>query len=313
MTAIDHAERSTGSRLRNPAVRRRSSSTRRTRWALRYAAGRTAPPGQCSARFRSCPRPCRCAPGHCGRAASSSCSPTGGACLTWATSRLTVGLRLATCVAWVRNRPGTGGLLRASWDPVLVVARGVPDAVDRAAIRNVVVADYPARRSHPYEKPPEVCEHILARVCRRSDLVLDPFAGSGSSLTHRSRPGTTARPTVHAYRDRRRVSPVPSSRDHHHASRGRLISGCRTPFGPCTGAPSRDVSGSWGCGVALGVSLCDSLGCPKLLSCVKHPLAMLQHQDSKENATAAGDTQITIAGNRLGETVRQAVGFRRPA
>jgi hypothetical protein len=65
----------------------------------------------------------------------------------------TVGLRPAACVAWVRNRPGTGGLLRASWDPVLVVSRGVPDAVDRAAIRNVVTADYPARRSHPYEKP----------------------------------------------------------------------------------------------------------------------------------------------------------------
>jgi DNA modification methylase len=97
------------------------------------------------------------------------------------------GLRPAGCVAWVRNRPGTGGLFRASWDPVLIVARGVPDAVDRAAIRNVVetddvvVADYPAKRRHPYEKPPEVCRYILARVCRPGDLVLDPFAGSGSS------------------------------------------------------------------------------------------------------------------------------------
>jgi len=93
----------------------------------------------------------------------------------------TVGLRPAACVAWVRNRPGTGGLLRASWDPVLVVSRGVPDAVDRAAIRNVVTADYPARRSHPYEKTAAVYEHILARVCRPGDLVLDPSAGSGSS------------------------------------------------------------------------------------------------------------------------------------
>lgn len=93
----------------------------------------------------------------------------------------TSGLRPATCVAWVRNRPGTGGLLRASWDPVLVAARGVPDAVDRAAIRNVVVADYPSKRKHPYEKPPEVYRHILARICRPGDLVLDPFAGSASS------------------------------------------------------------------------------------------------------------------------------------
>lgn len=97
------------------------------------------------------------------------------------------GLRTSACVAWVRNRPGTGGLFRSSWDPVLIASRGTPDAVDRSAIRNVVetddvvYADYPARRSHPYGKPAAVYEHILARVCRPGDLVLDPFAGSGSS------------------------------------------------------------------------------------------------------------------------------------
>ena len=99
----------------------------------------------------------------------------------------TLGLRLSGCVAWVRTRPGTGGLFRSSWDPILIAARGTPDAVDRAAVRNVietydvVYANYPAKRTHPYEKPPEVLGHILARVCRRGDLVLDPFAGSGSS------------------------------------------------------------------------------------------------------------------------------------
>lgn len=105
------------------------------------------------------------------------------------------GLRPASCVAWIRNRPGTGGLFRSSWDPILIAARGVPDAVDRAAVRNVVItddvvdmitddvvaADYPARRTHPYGKPPEVLVHILSRACRPGDLVLDPFAGSGSS------------------------------------------------------------------------------------------------------------------------------------
>jgi DNA modification methylase len=99
----------------------------------------------------------------------------------------TVGLRPATQIAWVRRRPGTGGLMRASWDPILLVSRGTPDAIDRAAIRNVietddvVVADYPSKRSHPYEKPSAVYEHTFRRVCRPGDLVLDPFAGSGSS------------------------------------------------------------------------------------------------------------------------------------
>lgn len=93
----------------------------------------------------------------------------------------TVGLRPATCVAWVRTRPGTGGLFRASWDPILIVARGVPAALDRAAIRNVIEANYPTKRLHPYEKPPEVFEHIYQRVCVPGDLVLDPFSGSGVS------------------------------------------------------------------------------------------------------------------------------------
>ncbi len=99
----------------------------------------------------------------------------------------TSGLRLTGCVAGVRTGPGTGGLFRSSWDPILIASRGTPDAVDRSAVRNVietddvVYANYPAKRTHPYEKPPEVLGHILARVCRRGDLVLDPFAGSGSS------------------------------------------------------------------------------------------------------------------------------------
>jgi DNA modification methylase len=89
------------------------------------------------------------------------------------------GLRPSTCVAWIRSRPGTGGLFRSAWDPIQIVSRGVPRAVDRAAIRNVIEADYDTRRSHPYGKPPKVFREIFARTCLPGDLVLDPFAGSG--------------------------------------------------------------------------------------------------------------------------------------
>lgn len=91
----------------------------------------------------------------------------------------TVGLRPSTCLAWTRKRPGTGGLFRSAWDPILIVSRGVPDATSRAAIRNVIEVDYPTSRSHPYEKPAAIFEHILPRICRGGDLVRDPFAGSG--------------------------------------------------------------------------------------------------------------------------------------
>lgn len=93
----------------------------------------------------------------------------------------TVGLRPATQIAWTRRRPGTGGLLRSAWDPILICSRGVPDAIDRAAIRNVVEADYPTKRDHPYGKPVEVYTHFLQRVVRPGELVIDPFAGSSAS------------------------------------------------------------------------------------------------------------------------------------
>jgi adenine-specific DNA-methyltransferase len=96
----------------------------------------------------------------------------------------THGLRASTCIAWVRRRPGTGGLFRAAWDPILIASRGTPDAVDRSAVRNVVEtdwvieADYPSRRPHPYAKPAKLFREVFPRVCRPGDLVVDPFAGS---------------------------------------------------------------------------------------------------------------------------------------
>ncbi|MET9445051.1 DNA methyltransferase [Streptomyces sp. NPDC006610] len=95
----------------------------------------------------------------------------------------TVGLRASTCIAWTRTSPGTGGLLRSAWDPILIASRGTPDAIDRAAIPNVVQASYPSKKRHPYEKPVEVYTHFLQRIARPGEIILDPFAGSGNSRT----------------------------------------------------------------------------------------------------------------------------------
>ena len=91
------------------------------------------------------------------------------------------GLREQTHLAWCRSRPGGGGLFRGACNPVLIASRTPPGRVDKAALKNWFLADYEIPRSHPYSKPPELIEYILRRVCRRGDLVLDPFAGSGSS------------------------------------------------------------------------------------------------------------------------------------
>ena len=91
------------------------------------------------------------------------------------------GLREQAHLAWCRTRPGGGGLFRGSCDPVLIASRTPPGRVDKAAVKNWIIADYEIPRAHPYSKPPEVIEYVLRRVCRRGDIILDPFAGSGSS------------------------------------------------------------------------------------------------------------------------------------
>lgn len=89
------------------------------------------------------------------------------------------GLRISTCVAWTRNRVGTGGMFRGAWDPIYVASKGTPAIRDRSAIPNVVNADHPSNREHPYEKPEKVWNHLLSRV--PVTTVLDPFAGSCTS------------------------------------------------------------------------------------------------------------------------------------
>lgn len=89
------------------------------------------------------------------------------------------GLRISTCLAWTRNRSGTGGMFRGSWDPIYVASKGVPTIRDKAAIPNVVNADHPTNKAHPYEKPAKVWEHLLSRI--PATTVIDAFAGSGSS------------------------------------------------------------------------------------------------------------------------------------
>lgn len=95
----------------------------------------------------------------------------------------TCGLREQAHLIWCRSRPGGGGLFRGACDPVLIASRTPPDRIDKAAIKNWIVADYEIPRKHPYSKPPAVCEYVLARVARPGDLILDPFAGSASSRT----------------------------------------------------------------------------------------------------------------------------------
>jgi DNA modification methylase len=98
----------------------------------------------------------------------------------WPSTSIT-GLREQHQLTWIRSNGGNGKLFRSASDPVLIASRRPPDCVDEANVKNWILADYERPRKHPYSKPPQLIEYALRRVCRPSDLVLDPFAGSGSS------------------------------------------------------------------------------------------------------------------------------------
>ncbi len=89
------------------------------------------------------------------------------------------GLRISTCLAWTRNRSGTGGMFRGAWDPIYVASKGTPTIRDKAAVPNVINADHPTDKGHPYEKPAKVWDHLMKRI--PPTTVLDAFAGSCTS------------------------------------------------------------------------------------------------------------------------------------
>ena len=93
----------------------------------------------------------------------------------------TCGLHYYSKYFWDRGRPGSGTMFRSCCDEVLVVAKGTPDVVDRAAAPNIIHTSANGKRPHAYYKPPGVYMHAFRRICRPGDLIVDPFAGSASS------------------------------------------------------------------------------------------------------------------------------------
>ena len=96
------------------------------------------------------------------------------------------GLRNRTHFVWCSSEKtgGTGGIFRGSASPVLIASHVSPDTVvSPANVANwILVPKVQGKaRVHSYQKPPLVYETIMRRVARQGDVILDPFAGSGSS------------------------------------------------------------------------------------------------------------------------------------
>lgn len=128
--------------------------------------------------------------------------PTGPLSLTFGNAFVAQGWQLRQTLVWVKDSLVLG---RSDYhyrhEPILYgykpgVARGRGRAGWYGGNAETTVLELPrpkAAREHPTMKPPQLIEIALRNSSRRGALVLDPFAGSGSTLVACERLGRAAR------------------------------------------------------------------------------------------------------------------------
>lgn len=93
------------------------------------------------------------------------------------------GFTIKGSLVWVKNNHGTGDL-EGSFAPkherIIHAVKGKPKLVQR--IPDVVLGKDKQNSDHPTEKPLDLLRALIEATTSPGDLVVDPFAGSGSTL-----------------------------------------------------------------------------------------------------------------------------------
>jgi len=101
-------------------------------------------------------------------------------------------LKLLNLIVWDKLDPGLGWRWRRSWEAIIEAANGRPSTWNGGTeMRNVLrfPKAIPQCDEHPTPKPVPLLEELLKACCPTNGLVLDPFAGSGSTLIAAERTG----------------------------------------------------------------------------------------------------------------------------
>lgn len=95
---------------------------------------------------------------------------------------------MRNALIWHKAAGSTGNILAnyiRDYEVILYAARGSRDILGDGRYTSILTG-YPtvppAQRDHPTQKPVGLLRHIAARHCPAGGLVLDPFAGAGSTL-----------------------------------------------------------------------------------------------------------------------------------
>lgn len=95
---------------------------------------------------------------------------------------------MRNALIWHKAAGSTGNILAnyiRDYEVILYAARGDRDILGEGRYTSIL-GGYPTvppkQRDHPTQKPVGLLRHLAARHCPSGGLVLDPFAGAGSSL-----------------------------------------------------------------------------------------------------------------------------------
>ena len=91
------------------------------------------------------------------------------------------GFRIVGHITCPKRYSSTTRLMRYSHESAYLLAKGNPRAPEHP-IGDVLDWTYSGNRLHPTQKPLSVLTPLIESFCPRGGLVLDPFAGSGSTL-----------------------------------------------------------------------------------------------------------------------------------
>jgi site-specific DNA-methyltransferase (adenine-specific) len=92
---------------------------------------------------------------------------------------------LQNCLAWDKETPGLGWRWRRSWEAIIEASVGTPAHWYGGTNRGNVLRWpklIPQEDDHPTPKPVDLLADLLRASSRTGQTVLDPFAGSGSTL-----------------------------------------------------------------------------------------------------------------------------------
>jgi site-specific DNA-methyltransferase (adenine-specific) len=95
----------------------------------------------------------------------------------------TADLRQHPILVWNKGKIGMGAVFRNQHEFIVHVTAGNPSDPQRRDVANVLTFPPVRDGDHPTEKPEPLLRTLLSVVCPPSGLVLDPFAGSGSTLS----------------------------------------------------------------------------------------------------------------------------------